>query len=426
MYLTFRLFATPDEFAQALIFRFEYIGENASIAGPVRLRVYNVVKGWMESHWRHDCDDTALPLLVGFAREDLAPVLPMAGKRILELAEKVSCTTLPLVPRSVSAMGKTNTSYMDSNAPLPSPNVSKSQLASLQAWKLGGAGVSILDLDPLELARQITLKTSKIFCSILPEELLGTEWTKRSSSLAVNVRAMSTLSTDLSNLVSDSILQLEEPKKRAAVLKQWVKIANRCLEIHNYDTLMAIVCAIDSTNIKRLRKTWETVPHKTKSIFDELRKVVDISRNYAVLRQRVQSHVPPCLPFIGVYLTDLTMVDSANPSNRPLGGNDSKTSVINLDKHLKTAKIISALQNFQVPFKFVEIPEMQTWMQDQLIRVRAEGEKSFHQHYRRSLILEPKAIARAASGESGKEKEKFDFLNWTHLLQKDKSLTVPT
>ncbi|GAQ43584.1 ras guanine-nucleotide exchange protein [Aspergillus niger] len=50
-----------------------------------------------------------------------------------------------------------------------------------------------------------TIKESRIFCAILPEELLATEWMKKTGSLAVNVRAMATLSTDLTHLVADSI-----------------------------------------------------------------------------------------------------------------------------------------------------------------------------------------------------------------------------
>ncbi len=429
IFLTFRLFATPVDFAHALRFRFEYVGDNADIAGPVRLRVYNMLKGWMESHWRHDCDDTALPVIVGFARESLAGSLPMAGKRVLELAEKVSRTHAPVVPRVVSAIGRTSTStasYIDPNSPLPNPIISKSQLTALKTWKMGGAAVTILDFDPLEIARQITLKASGIFCSILPEELLGTEWTKRNSSLAVNVRAMSTLSTDISNLVSDSVLQLEEPKKRAVIIKQWVKIANKCLELHNYDTVMAIVCSLDSTNLKRMKRTWEYVPQKTKLILEDLCKIIDVSRNYAVLRQRIQSQIPPCLPFIGVYLTDLTMVDSANPSTRPLSFEGSETTVINLDKHMKTARVISDLQRFQVPHRFAEVSELQTWMQDQLIKVRSAGDKSFQLHYRRSLILEPKELNKSPNPEvgTGKDRDKFDFFTWAHLGTKEKTLSV--
>jgi hypothetical protein len=431
-YLTFRLFASPQTFAEALQQRFEYVAETPRVAGPVRLRVYNIFKGWLESHWRHDCDDIALPFILDFARHILMPILPTAGKRLEELAEKVSTIHGPLVPRLVSSMGKTNTQsslYVNPDTPLPPPIVSKSQLAALRTWKMGGTGVNILDFDPLELARQITLKVASIFCSILPEELLATEWMKRSGSLAVNVRAMSTLSTDLANLVADSILQLEEPKKRAIVIKHWVKIAKKCLELNNYDSLMAIICSLNSSTVLRLKKTWESVSQKTKNAFEELKQVVDISRNYTVLRQRLQGLIPPCLPFVGIYLTDLTFVDHGNPTTRQLTTEDEESiPVINYDKHMKTAKIISELQRFQIPYRLTEVPELQTWMQDQLVRVRSAGEKSFQNHYRRSLVLEPREqrgqgpspIVASATKDG---KERFDFLSWTHTI-KDKSITT--
>lgn len=425
IYLTFRLFAKPEEFAEALVYRYQYAVESSRLAAPVRLRVYNVFKGWLESHWRHDCDDVALPIIVGFARESLNPILPSAGKRLLELTDTVASIHGPVIPRVVSTIGKTNTSsasYINPDSPLPAPVISKSQLTALRTWKMGGAGVGILDFDALELARQITLKTSRIYCSILPEELLATEWTKQSSSLAVNVRAMSTLSTDLSNLVTDSILQLEEPKKRAAIIKQWIKVATKCLELNNYDTIWAIVCSLDSTNIKRMKRTWEVVPQKTKASFDELKTVVDVSKNYSALRQRVAAQVPPCLPFLGVYLTDLTMVDHANQATRPLSTANGTIPVINLYKHMGTAKLISDLQRFQIPYRLAEVSELQTWMQDQLIRVRSAGEKNFQNHYRRSLVLEPKEQQRLITQpSSSKEKERFDFLAWTHII-KDKPI----
>ncbi|EFQ98828.1 cell division control protein 25 [Nannizzia gypsea CBS 118893] len=426
-YLTFRHFTTPVEFAETLIDRYDYIGETPRAGGPVRLRVYNVFKGWLEAHWRHDVDDIALPSILNFARTKLIITLPTAGKRLIDLVEKVSSLHGPVVPRLISSVGKTNTSiaqYVSPDQPLPQSNITKSQLNLLKQWKSGGANISILDFDPLEIARQITIKESQIFCSILPEELLSTEWMKKTGSLAVNVRAMSTLSTDIANLVADSILQLEEPKKRAVIVKRWVKIASKCLELNNYDTLMAIICSLNSSTISRLKRTWEIVPIKTKNLLESLREIVDVSRNYAVLRQRLQNHVPPCLPFVGTYLTDLTFVDHGNHDTRTLAGDESSIEVINFDKHMKTAKIISELQRFQIPYRLREVPELQTWIQDQLVRVRSAGDKSFQQYYRRSLVLEPRERAVTPRGSPtepspslfAKEntKEKFDFLAWTH------------
>ena len=396
-YLTFRLFATPQEFAQALIDRFNYVGENAHNASPVRLRVFNVFKGWLESHWRMDCDKPALDLILPFAAETLANTIPSTGKRLMDLALKVSNSNGLLVPRLVSSMGKTNTSvakYVAPDTPMPSAMITKSQLASLRNWKNSGAHVSILDFDPLELARQLTLKESDIFCSILPEELLATEWMKKSGSMAVNVRAMSTLSTDLANLVAECVLQFEDNQKRAKLIKQWVKIASRCLDLNNYDSLMAIICSLNSTAIQRLTRTWAIVSTKTKTTLEKLRGIVDVSKNYTVLRQRLQNQVAPCLPFVGIYLTDLTFVDIGNQSTRQLPGTGSEvevpTSVINFDKHMKTAKIISDLQRFQIPYRLQEVPELQTWIQDQLVRVRSSDDTGVQNHYRRSLLLEPR------------------------------------
>ncbi|KAJ5787293.1 hypothetical protein N7457_002283 [Penicillium paradoxum] len=435
-YLTFRLFATPLEFAESLAERFEYIGDTPHAAGPVRLRVYNIFKGWLESHWRHDRDNTALKFMLNFAKTRLSADLPAAGRRLIELAEKVSAVGGPLVPRLVSSMGKTNTSiaqYIDPSTPLPPPILGKKELNLLKQWKNGDAAITLLDFDPLELARQLTIKESRIFCSILPEELLETQWTRPTGSIAVNVRAMSTLSTDLANLVADSILYLEEPKKRAATIKHWIKIANRCLELNNYDSLMAIICSLDSSMISRLKKTWDIVSQKTKTTLEQLRSIVDVSRNYAVLRQRLQNHVPPCLPFVGTYLTDLTFVDHGNQSVRTLSTDESEMTVINFDKHVKTARIISELQRFQIPYRLTEVAELQAWMQNELVRVRSNGEPTNQTFYRRSLVLEPREISRAPptlppQSESNNSildnaKDKFDFLSWTHP---SKAKSVPT
>lgn len=423
-YLTFRLFATPVEFAQALADRFEYIGDTPHAAGPVRLRVYNVLKGWLESHWRHDRDNSALDFVSLFAKTTLMQSLPSAGRRLADLADKVAKVHGPVVPRLVSSMGKTNTAtaqYIHPDTPMPPSILGKKETNLLKQWKNGEATLSILDFDPMELARQLTVKESRIFCSILPEELLDTEWMKKSGSLAVNVRAMSTLSTDLAHLVSDSILQLEEPKKRAVVIKHWIKIASKSLELNNYDSLMAIICSLNSSMISRLKRTWEVVSQKTKSTLEYLRGIVDVSRNYSVLRNRIQNHVPPCLPFVGTYLTDLTFVDHGNQPLRHLPTDEGEMSVINFDKHMKTARIISELQRFQIPYRLAEVPELQAWMQNELVRVRSNGEKSLQTFYRRSLVLEPREAPprshpQSDTGSSILEnaKDKFDFLSWTH------------
>ncbi|RDL38006.1 Ras GEF [Venustampulla echinocandica] len=436
-YLTFRLFVTPVGLANALVERFDYVGESPHVAGPVRLRVYNVFKGWLESHWRPFTDNDALLVIEPFAKDKLGAVLPAAGKRLLELAQKVAATDGPLVPRLVSSMGKTSTSigqYIPADTPLPSSNMSKSQTSVLKNWKMGGSNPTILDFDPLELARQLTIKEMNIFCSIMPEELLGSEWTKRSGSNAVNVRAMSTLSTDLSNLVADTVLQYEDAKKRAIIIKHWIKIAHKCLELNNYDTLMAIICSLNSSTIVRLKRTWDMVSQKRKDMLKGLQAIVEPDKNYAVLRRRLHDHVPPCLPFVGTYLTDLTFVDAGNPATKQLPGvgDGESMPVINFDKHTRTAKIIGELQRFQIPYRLTEVPELQEWMQAQIVRVKSSPEhENVQQYYRKSLLLEPRENmhprASPIEGQnpfSTTSKDKFDLFSWTY--SRDKAHSTPT
>lgn len=424
-FLTFRLFCTPVKLTKALIDRFDYVADSPHMAGPVRLRVYNAFKGWLESHWRDQTDRDALKLIMPFAEIKLSEVLPSAGRRLLELAMRVTGQGA-LVPRLVSSIGKTNTAigqYIPAETPMPAPVINKHQHQLLSAFKLGNASPTILDFDPLELARQLTVRQMGIFCSILPEELLGSQWMKKSGADAPNVKAMSSLSTDLSNLVAETILQYPEVKKRATVIKHWIKIAQHCFDLHNYDGLMAIICSLNSSTINRLRKTWDIISDKRKETLRTLQRTVEPSQNNKVLRTKLHDHVPPCLPFLGMYLTDLTFVDIGNPATKQMSLGSSSAedgsgglTVVNFDKHTRTAKIIGELQRFQIPYRLSEVPDMQQWMTSQIQRVR-EGDQGNVQvsYYRKSLLLEPREARRDAEPPtpvSGGGSTRGDLFGW--------------
>ena len=387
-------------------------------------------KGWLESHWRNDCDKSALDIIIPFATRQLQIVLPTARKAACKADRAGYRCDWSLGSATRLFYGKDqhfDCSIHCTRHPNGSCYYHQEPDDGFGNWKYNERDISILDFDPLELARQFTIKESQIFCSILPEELLASEWTKKSGSLAVNVRAMSRLSTDLANLVADSILQVEDPKKRATIIKQWVKIANKFFELANYHSLMAVVCSLASPPSTASKGRGRLSQQRQKTTLEHLKTVVSHERNYAALRQRLQNHVPPCVPFVGLYLTDLTFVDAGNQSNRQLPGaiNSESRAVINFDKHMKTAKIISELQRFQIPYRVVEIPELQTWMQDQLVRVRKSDQSDVvKDYYRRSLLLEPreqqlqgKAVEPSSAGSEKSNSDKFGVfstLGWSH------------
>lgn len=405
-YLTFRLFTNAVDLAQALISRFHYVGESKTESMPARLRVFNFMKGWLESHWLTEYDSEALNMIQCFAVEVMQPLLPGPGHRLAGLADKASQQNITnTATQLVSPIGKTSvslgTQYEKEN--VPNAIMSRNQLNLLRLVHVNMSTCSVVDFDPVEIARQLTQVQSRTFCAIEAEELLNLEWT-RNAETAVNVRAMARFATDLANLVADTILSVEEVKKRALIIKQWIKVSKACLELNNYDCLMAIVCSLTSSTIVRLRATWDLVSQKSKTQFDELKTVVDVSRNYAILRQRLQTPKAPCLPFIGIYLTDLTFIDAGNQDTKILPSSDDTVKpveVVNFDKHVRTAKVISQLQRYQVPYRLQPIMELQTWLESQAARVRASEDCCMQSFWRRSLQLEPRVVDGESEGRSG-------------------------
>lgn len=408
--LTFRLFTSAVELTRALITRFEYAGDCNTDSSPARLRVYNFFKTWLESHYLAESDAPALEIIHRFAIQQLSLHFAGPGQRLAELTKITSqIQTTSAANQLVSAIGKTCVSLGSDyeKTIIPHANINKEQL-----YLLTGAfptkKLTLLDLDAVEIARQLTIIESKRFCAIQPHELLGLEWTKKNGR-GENVRAMSKFSTNLTNLVADSILEVEQIKRRVAVLKHWIKIAKLCLDIDNYSALMAISCSLTSSAISRLRQTWNQLPPKTKAIFEEIKEITDISRNYATLRQRLQTPKAPCLPFVGMYLTDLTFVDAGNSNTRPLridDGDGTKTKmVINFDKHMRSARVVSHLQRYQVSYRLQHVLEIQEYLEGQLDRVDTSETCTVMSFWRRSQALEARSKGEERA-ESTEEKEK--------------------
>lgn len=410
-FITFRKFCEPREFAQALLARYDYIGDSKTIGTPVRLRIFNVFKHWLETYWNPEADKDALGEIRYFALHKLKQHLPAAGERLVELTRRVTAAyregmvaTGPLV----SGVGKTAMSIVtqyESDAGPPEPLISKHQLNALRLANGGGAACNIIDFDAMEIARQITQLTMQIFCAIRAEELLSMDWSKSGTKKAPHIRQMCTINTDLANFVGDTILAPDDAKKRAGVIKHWSKVGHACLQLRNYDSLMAIMASINSSVVQRLKRTWELVSKKTRARLDELDQVCDMSKNYTALRTRLATPVAPCLPFVGIYLTDLTFVIAGNPKRRELPGTSSNpadprappVSVINFDMYLRMARIITHLHKFQNPYKLADVPEMQTWLQAQLARMRQGHDQLVSSFHRRSLYIEPKQAADAAA-----------------------------
>lgn len=70
--------------------------------------------------------------------------------------------------------------------------------------------------------------------------------------------------------------------------------------------------------------------------FDEL-----MLRNYKVLRGWQQTAEPPCLPFVGVFLTDLVFIEDGNKDKM------ANTNLINFHKRMMISTVIQQMNMFQ-------------------------------------------------------------------------------
>jgi hypothetical protein len=117
----------------------------------------------------------------------------------------------------------------------------------------------------------------------------------------------------------------------------------------------------------------------------------------------------PTLPFLGLFLTDLTFTDDGNPNMRNNG------KLINFDKYAKTAKIIQDLQRYQgKSYNFTEVAEIRDFL---IQAIEEHGNKDAENLYELSLKLEPRG-ERLSTASSDPEDANRELEAKIEMLQK--------
>lgn len=94
-------------------------------------------------------------------------------------------------------------------------------------------------------------------------------------------------------------------------------MAKRLNELHSFNSLMAIIVALKAQPIYRLRKTWSQYVNKRDvAQFERLADLMfDTNDNKRKIRDMHMNCRLPCIPFLGLFLTDLIHIDIAHPHN---------------------------------------------------------------------------------------------------------------
>ncbi|KAG0004889.1 hypothetical protein BGZ80_005536 [Entomortierella chlamydospora] len=148
------------------------------------------------------------------------------------------------------------------------------------------AGItSILEFPPYLVAYQLTLIESAIFLEIPPKALL--------SHSPKNPHRSITASTDffnyLTRMIEYSVLFPAEASARAQIVNHWVKVAVKLHELENFQTLKAVLCALGTPPIKRLKRTWSFLPRKSSNKLETLSDLMSEDRNYGKYREMMNS-----------------------------------------------------------------------------------------------------------------------------------------
>ncbi|KAL2862733.1 putative cell division control protein Cdc25 [Aspergillus lucknowensis] len=387
--LTYRSFTTASELFEMIMQRFNIqppFSLNADEMQmwvdrkqkPIRFRVVNILKTWFENYWMEANDESHMQLLErahAFTKDSIATTKTPGSTQLLTVIEQrlrgQDTTVKRLVPTQATAA--------------PTPIIPKNMKK-----------LKFLDIDPTEFARQLTIIESRLYSKIRPTECLNKTWQKKvgpdEPEPAANVKALILHSNQLTNWVAEMILNQSDVKKRVVVIKHFVNVADKCRALNNYSTLTSIISALGTAPIHRLSRTWAQVSGRTSAILEQMRRLMASTKNFGEYREALHLANPPCIPFFGVYLTDLTFIEDGIPSLTP-------SELINFNKRTKTAEVIRDIQQYQnSPYLLTPISELQDYILSNL-----HGAGDVHDMYDRSLEVEPREredekIARYAAG----------------------------
>ncbi|XP_005473522.1 ras-specific guanine nucleotide-releasing factor 2 isoform X2 [Oreochromis niloticus] len=217
-------------------------------------------------------------------------------------------------------------------------------------------------LSAMELAEQITLLDHIVFRSIPYEEFLGQGWMKvDKTERTPYIMKTSQHFNDMSNLVASQIMTHTDVGSRANSIEKWVAVADICRCLNNYNGVLEITSALNRSAIYRLKKTWAKVSKQTKALMDKLQKIVSSEGRFKNLRETLKNCNPPCVPYLGMYLTDLAFIEEGTP-------NFTEEGLVNFSKMRMISHIIREIRQFQqTPYRIEHQPKVTQYLMDKTL-----------------------------------------------------------
>ncbi|XP_021936755.1 ras-specific guanine nucleotide-releasing factor 2-like isoform X3 [Zootermopsis nevadensis] len=255
------------------------------------MRVLSVLRHWVSKHAQDFEMDQCLKNLTMEFLDDI-----ICSPNLLPAEHKAASQLLRLITKEESESSKVDLDLL--LAPPMTP--SKENIETLSA---------------LEIAEQMTYVDHQIFVSISSEEFLGQAWMKTDKATkAPHIILMTKRFNEVSQLVVSEIVRRSNMASRIAAIEKWAAVADisRCL--HNFNGVLQVCAAFTNSSVFRLKKTWEKVSKTTKQTIEKLQKIVSSDGRFRNLRDSLRRCDPPCIPYLGMYLTDLSFIEEGTPN----------------------------------------------------------------------------------------------------------------
>ncbi|XP_040268449.1 son of sevenless homolog 2 isoform X2 [Bufo bufo] len=346
---TYRSFCKPQELLSLLIERFEIPDPEPTEADriaiekgeqpistnlkrfrkeyvqPVQLRVLNVFRHWVEHHfYDFERDPELLERLETF-------ISSVKGKSMKKWVESIA--KIIRRKKQVQANGVSHNITFES----PPPPIE---------WHISRSGqcetFDLMTLHPIEIARQLTLIESELYRAVQPSELVGSVWTKEDKEIhSPNLLKMIRHTTNLTLWFEKCLVETENFEERVAVFSRIIEILQVFQDLNNFNGVLEIVSAVNSVPVYRLDHTFEALQERKKKILDE---AVELSQDhFKKYLAKLKSINPPCVPFFGIYLTNILKTEEGNPDFLKRQGKE----LINFSKRRKVAEITGEIQQYQ-------------------------------------------------------------------------------
>ncbi|KAK4475479.1 hypothetical protein MN116_002529 [Schistosoma mekongi] len=243
------------------------------------------------------------------------------------------------------------------------------------------AFADITKVTPEEFAKQITLIELSFFKAIRREEFASLKWNGREKHLyAPNIVASTRWFNQINFWVQKEILKYSCVSKRTEMLSFFIKISKKLVEMNNLYSAMSIISALQVECIYRLRHTWSGLGNKDRAAYRRLEELFSQDDNCRRQREHMSSISLPGIPYLGLYLSDLTYTNVAQPRI------NGKPTAIWFTKINSIIDTISYFQQSEYSFTVDETLNAYLCAQRYIEELQKFLEED---NYKTSLILEP-------------------------------------